>query len=719
MSKNTGRNDPCPCGSQRKFKHCCGSNNKQGGLVPTNEIQTLMKREQWDAAATLCQNQLQSNPDDLTLLHALASIELKRARYDQAIELETRCLSLNPKDFHAHYNIGILYQRLNKPRQAIEHYQQAIAIKPDYADAYCNMGATLMELGQVNEGLAAARKAVALEPDAAIFRFNLGFALGKLRRLDESIECYRAAIKLDPSNSSFYNNLGEALSNKGEWALAEQEIRSAISLNSRNADAYNNLGNTLHLLGRSDEACEAFETALGLDPKMPGVQANLASMFLQLGRLGEAIAGMRANRDNHPAELPAYSNLFYAMVFDPTVNTEAWRAEQALLWKNIEQALQKHRKPHRNPPDPERKLRIAYISPDFRNHAVARFAEPFLERHDKQQFEIFCYYNSTDHDQYTRRIRSMSDGWVETSGLNDIQLAECIRIQKIDILIDLAGHTANHRLQAMAMKPCPIQATFIGYPGSTWLKAIDYRITDQLADPPGSEAYYSETLLRLTQSLWCYRPNPDAPEVNASPIEHNGYLTLGSMNNVNKIEDSSLTLWAKLLHALPDARLVMATIPEGRPRQVILDAFATKGIGAQRIRFFGKLSTPDFLKVFHEIDIALDPLTVNGATTTCEALWMGVPTLSLVGNRFLSRAGLSILDSAGLREFACDSDTAAIALVERYARNPAALADLRQTLRQRLAQSALMDEVGYTRKLEALYREIWRSWCAAQASGQS
>jgi predicted O-linked N-acetylglucosamine transferase (SPINDLY family) len=289
-----------------------------------------------------------------------------------------------------------------------------------------------------------------------------------------------------------------------------------------------------------------------------------------------------------------------------------------------------------------------------------------------------------------------------------------IREHRIDILVDLAGHTARNRLLVFARKPAPIQITYLGYPGTTGLSAMDYRITDHYADPEGiADAYYAERLLRLPNSLWCYRPSADMPETSVLPALARGYLTFGSFNNFNKVDQPTLDLWAELLRTLPTSRLMMLTVPEGEARERLVSRFAALGIAAERLEFHGKLSGPEFHRKFLEVDLTLDPVTVNGATTTCESLWMGVPVISLVGARFLTRAGLSILSTAGLTDFAAASRANYIQLAAHLADNLPLLADIRAGLRDLVAASPLIDEVGFTRNLENLYRDAWTKWCGA------
>jgi protein O-GlcNAc transferase len=404
--------------------------------------------------------------------------------------------------------------------------------------------------------------------------------------------------------------------------------------------------------------------------------------------------------------------LQFAMLFDPTQTPEQFQAEYQRFASRFEPALPALSSFGLNR-DPNRKLRIGWLSPDLRQHAVAFFMLPLFQHYPKDQFEYFAYYTHTQQDVMSTKLAGLVDRWLDCAWMNDAQLAECIRIDEIDILVDLAGHTENNRLHVLAQKPAPVQMTYLGYPGSTGLKAVDYRLTDSYANPPGTEAWYSERLLRLPHSLWCYQPHSWMPDLAPLPALSNGYITFGSFNNFNKIDHHSLALWAQLLQRIPDSQLLMVTVPEGEPRQQLLQQFEAQGISRQRLQIHGKLANDAFVGLLNQIDIALDPLNVNGATTTCEALWMGVPTLSCYGERFLTRAGLSILTAAGLPQFAVANETAFLALAEHYASHTDELASLRANLRPQLNHSALMNAAAFSQALGDLFRQSWQDWSAA------
>jgi predicted O-linked N-acetylglucosamine transferase (SPINDLY family) len=466
-------------------------------------------------------------------------------------------------------------------------------------------------------------------------------------------------------------------------------------------------------MGQNADALTPMQNAVALSPGNAEAHNNLGAVLNDLGRLDEAEASYRRALEIKPDFALAYSNLLFVLSYH---SAERGADILALCREYDERFCLPHRgewQGYGNSRDAHRRLRIGYVSPDFRRHAVAYFAEPILANHDKTQVEIFCYAEVMREDEYTGRFRQFADHWHSTVGMSDGAVAQMIRDHRIDILVDLAGHTAGNRLLVFARKPAPVQVTYLGYPGTTGLSAMDYRITDHYADPEGvADACYTERLLRLPDSLCCYRPSADMPEVSPLPALARGYLTFGSFNNFNKIDLPTLALWAELLHALPASRLMMLTVPEGETRLHLEQNFARLGVNSQRLEFYGKLTPAEFHRKFQEVDITLDPVSVSGGTTTCESLWMGVPVMASVGERFITRVSYSFLSTAGLADFAAFSPVDYIRLAAHLADNLPLLAEIRAGLRAHVAASPLIDEVGFTRNLELLYREAWEMWCS-------
>ena len=387
--------------------------------------------------------------------------------------------------------------------------------------------------------------------------------------------------------------------------------------------------------------------------------------------------------------------------------------------QRFEAPLMHHWRWHHNTPDKEKRLKIGYVSGDFRNHAVAYFIEPILGHHDKSQLEVYCYYNHPQHDSITQRIRQMVDHWVPCKSLSDDNLAERIRSDGIDILIDLSGHTGHNRLLTFAKKPAPVQITWLGYPGTTGLAAMDYRLTDAYLDAPSmTEQYHTETLLRLPCAV--FHPDPLSPPVNALPALSSGQFTLACLNNLAKINQDVIRLWARILTALPQARLLLGNVMGESARRGLLDMFAGEGIAADRLILHPKMALSDYLELHHQIDLALDTFPYNGGTSSCHSLWMGVPVMTLAGHTTVSRVGVAVMAGAGLPEFVTSTEDEYVERTLELARDLPRLNQVRQTARDRMNGRPGSDPEDFTRRLEHEYRSVWTRWCnsAGPKSGE-
>jgi len=638
-----------------------------------------------------------------------------QGRLDQAIEHYRQAISINSNYAEAHYNLGRALKQQGKPDAAIVSYRRAISFRQNFAEAYYNLGNVLKDLGKSDEAVEQYKKALVFNSNFAEPHSNLGFLLQSQNKLDEAIEHCRIALSINPELAEAHNNLGNACKEQGRLVEAAEHCSKAILLKPDFAEAHNNLGNAYKDQRRLDEAIECYCRALSFRPDYAEAYNNMGNALKDQGKLDEAVVQYRKALAYKPDIPGTHSNILYALNFLPELRREegyiAAREYDTVAGIPLRSAW----RAHANDRDPHRRLRVGYVSPDFRHHAVAYFAEPIFAHHDKSKIEIFCYAEVSKEDEYTGRFRQMADHWHSTVGMSDAAVAEMIRGDQIDILVDLAGHTAKNRLLVFARKPAPIQITYLGYLGTTGLSAMDYLITDHYADPEGSnDSYYSERLLRMPNSLWCFRPSRSAPEITPLPALARGYLTFGSFNNFNKIDRHSLDLWGKLLREIPASRLIMLSVGGGETRQSLLHHFSGLGIDAQRLEFHGIMPIDEFRRKILEVDISLDPVTVNGATTTCESLWMGVPVVSLAGNRLVSRAGLSILSTVGLVDFAVTSPESYIRLVAYLADNIPLLAEIRAGLREHLRLSPLTDEAGFTHDLENRYREIWVKWCGSE-----
>lgn len=486
-----------------------------------------------------------------------------------------------------------------------------------------------------------------------------------------------ALLALDPGLADGWNMLGGIAFKRRDFALAAKHFAEAIALAPERADLHNNYGYAMAEQLHIEEAVAAFRRAVAIDPRDPS----------------------------------AHPNLLWLMNLRPEFSAEE-RYQEHCRWA---QALAETRRlPARgHDRDPDRALRIGYVSSDFRNHAVGHFIEPILAHHDRARVVPHCYSNSEERDAATERMRALVGGWRDIAGLPDDRVEALVGEDRIDILIDLSGHTRGNRLRVFARRPAPVQVTFLGYPATTGMPAVDYRLTDALADPPGAERHYRERLCRLPRSLWCYFPREDMPGVSRLPALASGQVTFGSMNGAAKLNPAVIAAWSRILDRVPWSRLLIATVPRGEAERRIRAGFDRHGIGAQRLEIIDRLEQREYRKLFARVDVALDPFPCNGGTTTCESLWMGVPVVSLAGDEFRSRAGLSLLTAAGLPDLIARSVEEYVDFAAALAGDLAALAALRSGLRERLKGSPLADIGAYVAALEAAYRAMWRRWCRA------
>ncbi|MGA2442601.1 MAG: hypothetical protein ABSH08_16730, partial [Tepidisphaeraceae bacterium] len=408
----------------------------------------------------------------------------------------------------------------------------------------------------------------------------------------------------------------------------------------------------------------------------------------------------------------AHSNLIYTLHFHPGYDARMIHEELRRWNQQHAEPLKKFIQPHTNNRDPDRRLRIGYLSPDFREHVVGQNLLPMLRQHDHGQVEIFCYANVLRPDARTDELRRHADVWRSIAGLSDSQAADLIRQDWIDILVDLALHTASNRLMLFAHKPAPVQATFAGYPGSTGLDTIDYRLTDPYLDPPGlNDQFYSETSIRLPDSFWCYDPLVTELSVNSLPAQTDGHVTFGCLNKFCKVNEQVLRLWAQILKTVDRSRLMMLC-PEGSHRQPLLDMLQREGINPDRVELIAHRPRLQYLELYHRIDVGLDTFPYNGHTTSLDSFWMGVPVITLVGQPVVGRAGLSQLTNLGLTELIAQTPEQYVRIAAELAGDLPRMAELRRTLRPRMQASPLMDAPRFARNIEAAYRQMWRNWCS-------
>jgi predicted O-linked N-acetylglucosamine transferase (SPINDLY family) len=596
--------------------------------------------------------------------------------------------------------------------EAASRYEALLRQEPTRTDIFLPLALALRGLGRDAEALTALDAARRSDPSLAEAHHQAGNLFKRLGRWPEAIEALRTASQLAPENAVVWLNLGVACldSDRKEEAIAAFE--RAIALEPSRPEAHNILGVALTAAGCLHAARTSLQHALKLRPSYGAAHNNLARLYKAEGLLPEAVAEYRAALAAEP-DPRTHSNLLFALNFvaglDPCEVFAEHRRWNARYAAPLDPAANPSDCPTQIPvpswqPGFSRRLRIGYVSPDFAHHAVAYFIGPVLAAHDRARVEVFCYASVATPDRYTDRLRSLAEHWRDIARLDDQRAVEVIRADAIDLLIDLAGHTANHRLCVFARRPAAVQATWIGYPNTTGLDAIDYRITDAVSDPIGqTEHLHSERLARLPATFSCYGPDELAPAVNALPARASGAVTFGCFNNFAKISPPVITTWAQILRELPISQLLLKSrgLDDEIIRTRVRAAFADAGVAPGRISFNGEeLSVVAHLGLYHGIDIALDPFPYNGTTTTCEALWMGVPVLTLAGEVHAARVGASLLTHAGLPDWITNSTAEYVQRAIAAARDIAALAELRRALRERLRTSPLCDAVAFTRSFE-------------------
>lgn len=607
-------------------------------------------------------------------------------------------------------------------------------------DELIKKGNQLEDGGDAESALTNYEQALAIEPESWRAHLNAGNALRLLGRSEEAVVRYRRSLGLNPDFAGAHVNLGNVLISTSEFALATESYRTAVRLRSDWPEAWFGLGCALERVPLPDQAAEAYMKALELDPAHAKVAANLAGLLMsrgdarearsiiaeslrlhpqnvplllvqadiekQLGECDSAAAAYRSALDIDPDDLAVRSSYLFALNFLEDIGVDALLTEHRKYGAILARGVMPAARPSRKRSD--RPLKIGYVSPDFRRHSVSCFIEPLLKHHDRSAVDVHCYYNHDTRDEITERFATLADHWLDIAGLDDADVAQRIAEDGIDILIDLAGHTSGNRLGVFARRPAPIQFSWLGYLCTTGVEAIDFRLCDPRTDPPGrSEAWQTEKPARLPNAQWCYQPQVSPPQPGPLPRVANGYWTFGSFNQASKLNTRLLNTWARLLDAIPDSHLRFVGITHSLMEEKIRTIFADRGISADRLEIVGRIPIDAYFSHYREIDIALDSLPYNGATTTCDALLMGVPVATVAGDRSIARGGVSLLSVVGLTEWIAASRDDFVEMMRTRTQDPEKMANLRATLPATMRASALMDGARFARDLEGVFQAAW------------
>ncbi|HKA45683.1 MAG TPA: FkbM family methyltransferase [Burkholderiales bacterium] len=574
-------------------------------------------------------------------------------------------------------------QRLRRHREVAEIARSVLAAEPDNVDALQVLASTLLAQGNTGEGLACLRRSAELAPESAETQALLAGVLASAGDFSGAIDGYRHATRLRPDF----------------------------------VEAWASLGLLLKVLARYDEAEESCRSGLRVDARHAALRHTLSGALFEQGRVDEAVMEIRASLAIDPGAASARSDLLRMLNYAEDQNPVAVYQEHRAWGERHARPLEDGAPPHRNDPDARRRLRVGFVSPYFRKHAMTFFFESFVEHHDRERLEVVLYADVDQPDAYSARLQGYGASWRTTVGLDDEGLARLVRRDAVDILVDLSGHTPRNRLLAFARRPAPVQVTWNGYPNTTGMSAMNYRITDAFCDPPGAtEQLHTETLVRLPEIYMTWRPPQDAPDVGPLPALDSGCVTFGSFNSCFKITPSLVALWARILAAVPGSRLLLLTIGRGAAERRVRELFAAQGVAPDRIEILPRLSHEDFLAAHRRADIALDAFPYHGTTTSCFSLWMGLPVVALAGATHASRVGVTLLSNIGLPQLVAQSGDEYVGIAARLASDLPGLAKLRSGLRDLMLRSPLTDGAGGARALENAFREMWSAWCRSEAA---
>ncbi|MEP7156579.1 MAG: tetratricopeptide repeat protein [Betaproteobacteria bacterium] len=573
------------------------------------------------------------------------------------------------------------------------------------------LGWQLLHSGNARDAELKFRAALGLDANSVEALHGLAIIAHQTGNFQPALALFDRALNLDGENSALHVNRGNTLAAMQKHDDAVAAFQRALEISPALASALVNLATAQHALGRLDEAVATMEQAVAAQPQWAEALNNLGNFYKDQGRLDMAVDCYERALQVNPLLQQAFSNKLAALKLDQRIKpAEILRKHRE--WSRWFEAVSMSAPLLQNSAEPGRRLRIGYVSPDCHT-AVPAFIDHVIAAHDREKFEVYCYFNNPQAPEKPGAL-NIAESTRIMRGHDDAAVAQMIHRDGIDILIDIAGHTGHNRLGVFARRPAPVQITWLDYLCSTGLDAIDYRITDAVADPPGSEQFHSEKLLRMAEGTqWCWQPPADSPEVAPTPCVRNGHITFGSFNNAQKLTDATLDLWRRLLAAIPDARMCVAGIPEGVARARVLVGLACD---ESRVKFLPRMSVLDYRRAFDTVDVMLDPMPFSGATTTLDALWQGVPVLTLPGATSCSRSSASLLTALDLREWIATNADDFIVRGRQLATNTPALYALRESLRGRLRASSILDTRKFTRHLENLYRQAWTDWCEERTS---
>jgi len=753
--KNTpGRNDPCPCGSGKKYKKCCMGKLESGGRSShktdveklLDEATTLFECGQLDIAKTVAHEVLAITPDNADANHILGGIELARGNLDLAEPMLIKAAKFAKNNSHIQLNLAKLYELKKEFDTALSFIKLSEKLAPDLVDVKNTYGNILLKMGEAEKALHYYEKAIRLEPSNPDYLLGYYAALHKTSRIDEARSGYQDLIKNYPSYISSYINLAAIYRDQGDIKQGIELLQKAARIQPLNAELHANLGTLFGRMGEFEKEVDFYKHALSLNPGALNIYRNLMDALREQNRfaelyelakkivdstelktlLGRAIIAFGAVGavDERKNAVGSWLQAIGTSISPEdlqllllTTNELDYLDSEIIysLHRNWGKQLESKIRPFKHGKDhcKEARIKVGYVSPDFRNHPVGIFIRNSLRHSNTNAFDIYCYSNADTEDEITGEIKKFVTNFKKIGSLGHREVAEQIREDQIDILVDLAGHTHKSRLPAFAYKPAPIQITYLGYPNTTGLKTMDYRITDRYADVDAGTKY-TEKLVFMPESFLSFGSFAAVPIVDRFAFEDNGYVTYGSFNNIRKLNRKTIEVWSAIL--LKDLKNKLVLKADGLEHEVvrnnIYSLFFDYGIAKDRLELVGSIADDqEHLAAYNKIDIALDTFPYNGTTTTCEALWMGVPVISLLGQLHAQRVSYSILKNIGVENTIAKTRDEYIDLATELANSPGELLRLKRSLREKMQNSILCDSGRFTRQLEDLYRQLWQHYC--------
>ncbi len=695
-------------------------------------------------AQAICQNILDGLPDQFDALHLLGVSELDCGRFVEAQKVLARAVAIAPKSSEAHANLGLALFNLRRYEDARKHQEKAVMLNSKFATALSNLGNTLMHLRLLEQALEAQDRAIALKPDysdaycnrgmaqlllnrhesaresfdrALVFNprhmqatFGKGLVALNLRHFEQAETAFNAALAINPRAAGILAQRGRLHLQTGDFPRSEADFDAALAIDPHLEAAWCGKAHVNVLAGSVMQAISACQKALELNPSSEVALTWLGACFAKQGEIAAAIEHFDRALAIRPDYEDAITKKIFALDFLPDADLADLQKARRSWWDAIGTNIEQRTLPPRSL-DPQRRIVVGYVSSDFRNHSAALAFGPILRCRDHAAFEVICYSCSPIRDEVTAKFQSLVDSWVDAWRLSDDELTDRIEADKVDVLVDLSGHTAGNRLAVFARKPAPIQISAWGCATGTGLRTMDYLFSDPILVPEAARSLFAEKFYDLPCAM-TMEPISDV-QPSALPMIGNGYITFGVFNRIDKISDAALDVWSALMRALPGSRMLIknSALDDRLLRDGLIARFVAHGIEEGRIRCIGSTSRPEHLSAFEDVDVSLDPFPQNGGISTWESLYMGVPVIAKLGSGPSGRIAAATLKAIGLDEFVADDDEGYVKIAERCAAEPFALQTLRAELPARIGCSAAGNVQTYTQSVEEAYRRLWSDYC--------